>query len=96
MAKTFTFFSKILVFLFFLSQGFHVFSQVTLEVDVKDALCFDSATGSLKAIGKGGTPPYLYSLNNYSYQKEDFFDRLPVGEYRIRVVDKQGQMLRNL
>lgn len=83
-----------LTFSLILCFSFGAFAQLSLDVIVKDAICFETATGSLKAIAKGGTPPYKYSLNNFSFQDEGYFEQLPVGEYRIRVSDSKGESVK--
>lgn len=43
--------------------------------------------GSLTAEGSGGTPPYLYRLNNGSFQVSGTFSNLIAGNYTVTVQD---------
>jgi hypothetical protein len=53
--------------------------------------CFNTNTGQIIVTGNGGTPPYLYSIDNgANYQPGGTFNNLPVGDYKIRVKDNNG------
>ncbi len=44
----------------------------------------------ITAIGMGGTPPYVYSLDGMTFSSENTFSDLPVGTYEVWVEDANG------
>ncbi len=53
--------------------------------------CFGGADGSITNITvNGGTPPYLFSLNNGNWQINNSFYSLPAGNYTINVKDNNN------
>ena len=53
--------------------------------------CFGGTDGSLTNITvNGGTPPYLFSLNNGNWQINNSFYSLPAGNYTINVKDNNN------
>ncbi len=52
-----------------------------------DALCHDSATGSITSLASGGTAPYEFSLNGGAWQPSGAFTNLAAGNYNIGVRD---------
>ncbi len=48
------------------------------------------ATGSLEADVEGGTPMYTYLWNDDNTQNTQIADKLPTGEYAVRVEDANG------
>ncbi len=61
-----------------------------LSVDVvnqKDNICFGDKKGEVQIIGKGGVPPYQYSLDGLFFQKDTAFKKLRAGQYSITIKD---------
>jgi hypothetical protein len=53
--------------------------------------CYGQPGGQLIVTGKGGTPPYRYSLDNGKvHQSSNTFSSLPLGNYTINTLDKNG------
>jgi gliding motility-associated-like protein len=48
------------------------------------------ANGSIRVIGTGGLPPYLYSIDNITYQPSNIFGGLTEGIYENAVKDANG------
>jgi hypothetical protein len=46
-----------------------------------------SPTGQIQAYGKGGMPPYRYSINGSSFQSNGIFNSLAYGTYTILISD---------
>ncbi len=57
---------------------------------VKDVVCYNDKTGELDFSGKGGRPPYQYSLDGVIFQKATTFEKLAAGDYSIVVKDTAG------
>ena len=49
--------------------------------------CIGKNDGSISITASGGNPPYMYSLNNGTYQTSNMFNALSGGIYTIRVKD---------
>lgn len=49
--------------------------------------CFGGNDGNILIEGKGGTPPYRYSINGGSLTSNNNFKNLVAGQYSIRVMD---------
>ncbi len=49
--------------------------------------CSGKNDGSISITASGGNPPYMYALNNGSYQTSNMFNALSGGIYTIRVKD---------
>lgn len=47
-------------------------------------------SGSILAMGQGGTPPYQYSVDGIHYQSSTFFPALSYGNYRIYIRDSRS------
>jgi|GEM_PF-6466053 len=53
--------------------------------------CFGDKTGEIHAVASGGTPPYAYSINNWSgAQESPDFKGLGSGAYILAVRDRNG------
>jgi hypothetical protein len=64
-----------------------------LDVDVtkiKDVICYNDKTGEIEFTGKGGRPPYQYSLDGVIFQKPTAFTKLAAGDYNLFVKDTAG------
>lgn len=64
---------------------------------IDSASCPGYADGKLRMLAQGGTPgagnePYLYSINNVTYQASGTFTDLVAGDYRVYVKDGNGCM----
>ncbi|MDJ1470971.1 T9SS type A sorting domain-containing protein [Xanthocytophaga flava] len=54
-------------------------------------VCYGQTTGLIVIKASGGTPPYLYSVDNgLSYQSDPSFSTVGVGTYPLVVQDSQG------
>lgn len=63
-------------------------TPVTLSTSQTDAKCFDVCDGSITVVADGGTPPYLYSIDNgVNVQAQGYFSNLCDGAYDILVAD---------
>ena len=49
-----------------------------------------ASTGSITAVGTGGTPPYQYNINGGAFFTSGVFNNLPPGVYAIGVKDNSG------
>ncbi|MEL7219904.1 MAG: cadherin-like domain-containing protein [Bacteroidota bacterium] len=56
----------------------------------QDLACFDDETGVITLTVNGGTPPFLYQLNNGDLQNNPVFTNLPAGTYLPQVIDSEG------
>lgn len=61
-----------------------------LTANVTDALCLDSASGSVILLGSGGTPTYSYSSDNVSFGSDNMFDGFAAGSYTLYGQDVNG------
>lgn len=57
-----------------------------LSLTKTDASC-GATTGTINALGNGGTPPYTYALNNGTYQSSNLFTNLLSGTYQVSIKD---------
>ncbi len=57
------------------------------SVDITPLQCNGYENGVIRVEATGGSPPYLYALNNESMQEIPVFEGLPAGEYVITVTD---------
>ncbi len=61
-----------------------------VEFQITQPLCFgDEGIVSVQNI-IGGTPPYLYSINNQTFTNNDFFNSLSPGDYLLTIEDAEG------
>jgi gliding motility-associated-like protein len=68
---------------------------VGIDLEITPPPCDGGSTGqeqgSISVNGvMGGTPPYLYSLNNEPFESISFFEDLPVGPYQLSIRDSGG------
>jgi hypothetical protein len=59
-------------------------------IEKKDVVCYGDATGILEFTGKGGLPPYKYSLDNAALQEQGRFTGLVAGTYVVTIKDKNN------
>lgn len=59
-------------------------------IEKKDVVCYGDATAILEFIGKGGLPPYQYSLNDAAFQDQGRFTGLVAGTYVVTIKDKNN------
>jgi gliding motility-associated-like protein len=52
--------------------------------------CYGDSTGSLVIQGKGGTPPYRYSIDGIRFQRDTVFKNIPGKKYNVVVRDSTG------
>lgn len=63
----------------------------SLDIAVVSPLCVGELSGSISINAVfGGTPPYLYQINNQGFSSLSFFEDLPPGAYQLQVLDSQG------
>ncbi|MCB9186528.1 MAG: PKD domain-containing protein, partial [Flavobacteriales bacterium] len=71
-----------------------VISQPTaafnLSANVTNALCLDSASGSVQLLASGGTPTYSYSSDNVSFGSGNTFGGFAAGTYMLYGEDVNG------
>ncbi|HLO80730.1 MAG TPA: SprB repeat-containing protein, partial [Chitinophagaceae bacterium] len=65
-------------------------AAVDLTLTPTAVLCYGAQTGSIKAVGSGGTSPYEYKLEGGVYSSVDEFTGLGAGTYTVYVKDKNG------
>lgn len=63
---------------------------ITAEVFVEDVSCFGDRDGSILIDLQGGTPPYLFSLDQENYSGSNLLYGLTAGTYDIFVMDNNG------
>ncbi len=54
------------------------------------AICTGSNTGTITALGSGGTAPYSYSIDGLNFQNSGVFSGLPANSYTVTVKDSNG------
>jgi hypothetical protein len=59
-------------------------------IEKKDVVCYGDATAILEFAGKGGLPPYQYSLNDAAFQDHGRFTGLAAGTYIVTIKDKNN------
>lgn len=65
-------------------------SLLRLEFESVDVACSGEANGEIKGIANGGTPPYMYSIDDTNFQNSQEFTGLQPGDYTITVIDTNG------
>lgn len=63
---------------------------VTVVAVGDPALCEGEATGRVTITGGGGRPPFVYSLENRGFSRNNIFVGLPAEEYTVFVRDSAG------
>ncbi len=53
--------------------------------------CFGDTNGTISLNAGGGTPPYLYSIDNENFTQGNIFIGLPGGEYTVYATDFTGE-----
>jgi gliding motility-associated-like protein len=59
-------------------------------IDIVDNICFGESLGSITVAASGGTGPYEYSLDGFSFQTDPTLANLAAGIYTITVLDAMG------
>lgn len=59
-------------------------------VEVIDNICFGESEGSIEVEAVGGSPPYEYSVDGFTFQMEPILGNLPAGNYEVTVLDAEG------
>ncbi len=52
--------------------------------------CTGQSSGTITAIGTGGTAPYSYSIDGVNFQSSGVFNNLPANSYTVTVMDTNG------
>ena len=60
------------------------------SINVLDASCFGIADGSFEIVPNGGTSPYQYTIDGFTFQPSGVFTNLAAGTYNILVRDARG------
>ncbi|GJM31862.1 MAG: hypothetical protein DHS20C18_08630 [Saprospiraceae bacterium] len=61
------------------------------EISISNISCFQANDGTINITEvNGGTPPYIFYLNETSVGNQSFFSPLSPGTYDIRIVDSDG------
>src|SRR6185312_9995295 len=63
--------------------------STTAKVNVT---CAGGNDGSIKGVGSGGIPPYMYSLDGETFQASATFNSLKMGSYTMYMEDSLGCM----
>lgn len=66
---------------------------VTANINISDALCFDSSSGAIAVTPGGGTSPYIFALDAGGYQSSSSFSNLHANLYVLHIKDKYGCIL---
>ncbi len=64
-----------------------------LQVSIKsyDEICLNTQNGSIEIDDiQGGTPPFLYSINDHPFSDSIYFENLMPGQYKMEVKDARG------
>ena len=71
------------------TQGVSLLEDMSLHQDV---LCSSDSTGVIAVMAIGGTPGYMYSLDQANWQVQDIFYDLPADLYTVFVSDSNSCM----
>lgn len=63
---------------------------IKASLNLTDALCFDSSSGSIAVNPSGGTSPYKYALDNGAYGNSNSFTNKHSGTYVVHIRDTIG------
>ena len=67
---------------------------IKTNFDILAPSCANPTSGSIQVgLIEGGTPPYLYQINNSDFQLSSIFSQLMTGGYSIKIVDALGCQL---
>ena len=70
------------------SFSVNVIGPLSIELVATESLdCTGGTAGSITATAMGGTPPYLFSLDDAPFTSSNVFNDLPPGQYRVTVQD---------
>lgn len=58
--------------------------------DTTTSTTCNGSTGTIRAVGTGGTPPYQYSINGTTFQSGTLFTGLSTGTYTLTIRDSVG------
>lgn len=64
-------------------------SEVTLTYSIIPIECYDG-TGTITITANGGTSPYKYSVDGYSWYGNNVFSGVTAGLYNVKVEDSRG------
>lgn len=69
--------------------------NISVSPDMQDSIitsktCGSGGSGNAVIFTKGGTPPYLYSLNGSSHSSQSFYNNIPFGDYLLNIRDSVG------
>lgn len=59
-------------------------------VDIVDNICFGESAGAITVEAVGGSPPYEYSTDGFTFQSDPTLGGLPAGDYTLTVLDAEG------
>jgi len=64
--------------------------EPTLELTAMDPACATDIMGSISALGMGGSPGYMFSIDGGALQTSGDFDNLDIGSHTVEIVDANG------
>lgn len=64
--------------------------NMTVSLEVLEAIACNGGVGTLRASASGGTAPYMYSLDGGSPQSDPVFLNVPAGTYTVVATDANG------
>jgi hypothetical protein len=64
--------------------------SLSAAFSLKDPSCHTSTNGSIKILASGGTLPYQYAINSFSFLPSDSFTGLIGATYTLRIRDSQS------
>jgi gliding motility-associated-like protein len=66
-------------------------SEIRSSFEVQDVRCFGEKSGVINfELTEGGTAPYLYSIDNQNFSKENIFSKLKSQRYELRIKDARN------
>jgi gliding motility-associated-like protein len=64
---------------------------IGLELEAISPPCFGDQTGSISInTVQGGSPPYLYQINDQGFSSLSFFEDLLPGSYQVQIIGSEG------
>ena len=65
-------------------------STLDLDVNTRDQICPETASGLINGIGINGSPEYMFSLDGVNYQPSPTFPGLLPADYQLFIQDQKG------
>ncbi|MEQ8702914.1 MAG: gliding motility-associated C-terminal domain-containing protein [Phaeodactylibacter sp.] len=61
-----------------------------INLNISPISCFGEADGAVQVVAEGGTPPYVYAIDDGAFQSNSTFTGLNEGSYTVAVQDVNG------